>query len=92
METYYGFIEKIWDLDYRENLKVPQWIRLPNRVKNDNYGMTNANFRFLSYREQSFVLAKDVTQVFDVKDPDPDNREEQRIVLQGKRKIVGVEN
>jgi hypothetical protein len=92
METYYGFIEKIWDLDYRENLKVPQWIKLPNRVKNDNYGMTNANFRFLSYREQSFVLAKDVTQVFDVKDPDPDNREEQRIVLQGKRKIVGVEN
>jgi hypothetical protein len=54
--------------------------------------MTNVNFRFLSYREQSFVLAKDVTQVFDVKDPDPDNREEQRIVLQGKRKIVGVEN
>jgi hypothetical protein len=91
-ETYYGFIEKIWDLDYRENLKVPQWIRLPNRVKNDNYGMTNVNFRFLSYREQSFVLTKDVTQVFDVKDPDPDNREEQRIVLQGKRKIVGVEN
>jgi hypothetical protein len=39
-----------------------------------------------------FVLAKDVTQVFYIKDLDPANREEHHIVLQGKRKIVGVEN
>jgi hypothetical protein len=87
-ETYYGFIEKIWELEYRENLKVPlfrcQWIRLPNRVKTDKYGMTNVNFRCLSYREQPFVLVKDVTQVFYVKDPDPANKEEHHIVLQGK--------
>jgi hypothetical protein len=54
-ETYYGFIEDIWELEYRENLKVSlfrcQWIRLPNGVKTDKYGMTNVNFRFLSYRE-----------------------------------------
>jgi hypothetical protein len=30
-------------------------------VKTDNYGMTNVNFRFLSYREQPFVLVKDPT-------------------------------
>jgi hypothetical protein len=54
--------------------------------------MTNFNFRFVDYREQPFVLAKDVTQVFFVKDPDPANKEEHRIVLQGKRKIVGVED
>jgi hypothetical protein len=54
--------------------------------------MTNVNFRFLSYREQPFVLAKDVTQVFYVKDPDPANKVEHHIVLQGKRKIVGVED
>jgi hypothetical protein len=56
-------------------LKVPlfhcQWIRLPNGVKTDKYGMTNVNFRFLSYREQPFILAKYVTQVFYIKDPDP---------------------
>jgi hypothetical protein len=69
-----------------------QWIRLPNGVKTDKYGMTNVNFRFLSYREQPFVLTKDITQVFYVKDPDPTNREEHHIVLQGKRKIVGVED
>jgi hypothetical protein len=54
-ETYYGFIEEIWELEYKENLKVSlfrcQWIRLPNGVKTDMYGMTNVNFRFVSYRE-----------------------------------------
>jgi hypothetical protein len=95
-ETYYGFIEEIWELEYRENLKVPlfrcQWIRLPNGVKTDKYGMTNVNFRFVSYREQQFVVAKDVTQVFYIKDPDPANKEEHHIILQGKRKIIGAGN
>jgi hypothetical protein len=70
-ETYYGFIEDIWELEYIENLKVPlfycQWIRLSNRVKTNKYGMTNVNFRFLGYREHPIVLAKDVTQVFYVR-------------------------
>jgi hypothetical protein len=83
-------------MEYRENLKVSlfhcQWIRLLNGVKTDKYGMTNVNFRFLGYREQSFVLAKDVTQFFYIKDPDPANKEEHHIVLQGNRKIVGVED
>jgi hypothetical protein len=69
-----------------------QWIRLPNGVKTDKYGITNVNFRFLDYREQPFVLAKDVTQVFYVKDPDPASRKEHHIILQGKRKIIGVED
>ena len=54
--------------------------------------MTTVNFKFVGYREQPFVLAKDVTQVFYAKDPDPANKEERHIVLQGKRKIVGVED
>jgi hypothetical protein len=95
-ETYYRFIEDIWELEYRENLKVPlfhcQRIRLPNRLKTNKYGMTNVNFRFLGYREQPFVLVKDVTQVFYVKDPDPAIKEQHHIVLQGKIKIIGVED
>jgi hypothetical protein len=87
-ETYYGFIEEIWELEYRKFLKVPlfrcQWIRLPDGVKIDKYDMTNVNFRFLNYREQPFVLAKDVTQVFYVKELYPANKEEHHIVLQGK--------
>jgi hypothetical protein len=61
-------------------------------VKIDKYGMTNINFRFLGYRKQPFFLAKYVTQVFYVKDPDLANREEHHIVLQEKRKFVGVED
>jgi hypothetical protein len=89
-------MEEICELEYRESLKVLlfrcQWIRLPNGVKTDKYGMTNVNFWFLGYKEQPFVLAKDVTQVLYVKDPNPANREEHHIVLQGKRKIVVVED
>jgi hypothetical protein len=43
-----------------------QWIRLSNGVKTDKYGMTNVNFKFLGYRDQLFVLAKDVKQVYKV--------------------------
>jgi hypothetical protein len=70
-ETYYRFMEEIWELEYWEKLKVQlfhcQWIRLPNGVKTDKNGMTNVNFRFLGYRERPFVLAKYATQVFYVK-------------------------
>jgi hypothetical protein len=61
-------------------------------VKTDKYGLTNVNFRFLSYKEQPFVLAKNVTPVFYVKDLDPSNKEEHHIILQGKRKIIGIED
>jgi hypothetical protein len=72
-ETYYGFIEEIRESEYQENVKVPlfhyEWVGLQNGVKIDKYGMTTVNFKFVSYREQLFVLAKDITQVFYVKDP-----------------------
>jgi hypothetical protein len=48
--------------------------------------MTNVNFRFLGYKEQPFVLVKDVTQVFYVKDPDPTNKEEHHTFLRKKKK------
>jgi hypothetical protein len=48
-------------------------------------------FYFSVTENNNFVLAKDVTQVFYVKDPDLANREEHHIILQGKRKNVEVE-
>jgi hypothetical protein len=54
--------------------------------------MTNVNFKLLSYRKQSFVLSKDITQFFYVKDSYQANKEEHHIVLQGKRKIVRIED
>jgi hypothetical protein len=59
-ETYYGFIEEIWELEYRENLKLPlfhcQWIRLPNRVKTDKHGMTNVKDPDPANKEEHYII------------------------------------
>jgi hypothetical protein len=60
-----------------------------NGVKIDKHGMTIIKFKFVSYRKQLFILTKDVTQVFYVNDSANKDR---HIVLQGKRKIGGVED
>ena len=58
-------------------------------VRVDKYGMTIIDLKHTAYRDDPFVLANDVTQVLYIKDPAAKDR---HVVLQGKRKIVGVEN
>ena len=104
--NYYGVIEEIWELDYGP-IKVAlfrcQWVSLGG-VTLDRYGMTIVDLNKIGYKEEPFVLAKDVTQVFYVKDMSSkpkksanklENKSEvepkRHIVLPGKRKIVGVE-
>ena len=73
----------------------------------DQYGMTIVDFKKIGYKDEPFVLAKDVTQVFYVKDisskpkkksdktsqaDKAGNEPKRRIVLSGKRKVVGVED
>src|SRR6185369_13396097 len=93
-------------------LKIPlfcfQWVKLIGKgVDIDEYGMTTVDLKELGYRDEPFVLAKDVTQVFYVQDMSskPKNGKSRNkssflgagdepkchIVLAGKRKIVGVE-
>jgi hypothetical protein len=110
-ETYYGYIEKIWELDYGPTFKVPlfrcKWFKLTGGgVKVDEqYGMTMVYFKNLGYLDEPFILAKDVAQVFYVKDMSskPRKRKDKKtntscdnpkhhIVLSGKRNIVGVED
>ena len=70
-----------------------------------NYGMTTVDLNNTAYRDEPFVLAADVTQVFYVKDMStkphkrrirknvPSDEEPKRhIVLLGKKKIMGVED
>ncbi|KAK1631840.1 hypothetical protein QYE76_006155 [Lolium multiflorum] len=110
--TYYGYIEEIWELDYGPSFKVPlfrcKWFKLTGGgVKVDQqYGMTMVDFNNLGYLEEPFVLAKDVAQVFYVKDMSskPRKRKDKKmistscddpkrhIVLSGKGNIVGVED
>jgi hypothetical protein len=42
--TYYRYIQDIWELDYGARLQIPvfkcQWVKHPNGVSMDNYGLT----------------------------------------------------
>ena len=72
-DTYYGYIEEIWELDYGPNFKMPlfrcQWVKLSGGVvTKDEYEMTIVDLNSLGYRDEPFDLAQDVAQVFYVKD------------------------
>jgi hypothetical protein len=73
-DTYYGYIEEIWELDYGPSFKVPmfrcKWVKLDGVgvMVDQLYGMTTADLKNLGYRDEPFVLANDVAQVFYVKD------------------------
>ena len=67
------------------------------------YGMTTVDLNNLGYKDEPFVLAKDVNQVFYAKDMstkpkkgennnDSDNKPKRHIVLSGKRNIVGIKD
>ena len=69
-DTYYGWIDEIWQLNYGP-LKVPllrcKWVGLDG-VKIGKHGMTTMELELLAYEEEPFVLARNVSQVFYVKD------------------------
>ena len=53
-------------------------------------GATTVDLNSMGYRDEPFVLAKDVVQVFYTLDLG--NNEGRHIVLQGKRKVIDVYN
>ena len=55
----------------------------------DRYGMRTIDFKHLAYLDEPFVFAKDVVQVFYGKGL---AHEGWHVVLQGKRKIIGVKD
>jgi hypothetical protein len=110
-DTYYGYIEEIWELDYGSTFKVTlfwcSWVNMNGEgVKVDQlYGITIVDLKNLGYRDEPFVLANDVAQVFYVMDMSSrpkkrknketntsDDEPRRYIVLLGKRNIVGVED
>jgi hypothetical protein len=100
-DSYYGVIEEIWELDY-ELLKIPlfccQWVnQAGGGVTIDQYGMKIVDFKKIGYKDELFVLAKDVTQVFYVNDissktkkdmsgKSKNDKPKRHIVLPGKKK------
>ena len=84
-----------------------KWVKLTGGgVQVDKlYGMTTVDLNNLGYRDEPFVLANDVAQVFYVKDMSTKPKKEKNkqmntsydepkrhIVLSGKRNIMGVED
>ncbi|XP_066374438.1 uncharacterized protein [Miscanthus floridulus] len=111
IQTYYGRIEEIWELDYVPNFKVPlfrcQWVKLTGGgvTVDKEYGMTTVDLNNIGYKEEPFVLAADVSQVFYVKDMSTKskrgknedinsmiNEPKRHIILSGKINIVGIED
>ncbi|GJV43496.1 transposon protein, CACTA, En/Spm sub-class [Tanacetum coccineum] len=91
-KSYYGVIQEIWELDYL-SFTIPmlkcKWVNNEGGLKVDDYGFTSVNLSTNGYTYEPFILAKQANQIFFVEDPS-DSR--WHIVLQGKRRIVGVEN
>jgi hypothetical protein len=70
--TYYGQIEEIWELDY-VGLKVAlfrcRWVTNGKRaVSKDKDGYVSVDFRVFCRKNEPFVFANDVEQVFYVPD------------------------
>ena len=89
--TYYGFIEEIWELDYgrlKAALFCCLWVWL-EEITTNRKEFTTVDLTKTAYRDDPFVLAKDVMQIFYV--GDNKTKGKLKIVLKGKRKIVGVD-
>jgi hypothetical protein len=71
-DTYYGQIEEIWELNY-VGLKVAlfrcRWVTNGKRaLSKDKYGYVSVDLRVFGYKNEPFVFANDVEQVFYVPD------------------------
>ena len=89
--TYYGFIEEIWELDYgplKPALFHCQWVRV-DEINIDREGFCTVDLNKTAYKDDPFVLAKDVIQIFYASDNV--TKGARQVVLEGKRKIVGVD-
>nr|AAM19042.1 putative transposon [Oryza sativa Japonica Group]ABB47166.1 transposon protein, putative, CACTA, En/Spm sub-class [Oryza sativa Japonica Group] len=71
--TYYDRIEEIWELNY----------------STDKEGFTLVDLSKVGYADEPFLLAKQVKQIFYIKDP---SNKKMHIVRDGKCRIVGVDN
>ena len=90
--SYYGFVEEIWELDYRKfdiPLFMCKWVDNRRGVKVDEDGFILVDFSKAGYKDDPFILARQATQVFYVTDPADRSR---HVVLPGKRRIIGIDN
>jgi hypothetical protein len=90
IDTYYGQIEEIWELGY-VGLKVAlfrcRWVTNgKSAVRKDKYGYVSFDLWVFGYRNEPFVFANDVEQVFYVPDLAKNNWS---VVMPGKKDCWG---
>jgi hypothetical protein len=65
-DTYYGYIEEIWEFEYGPTFKIPlfrcKWVKLTGGgvVVDQKYGMTTVDLNNLAYMDEPFVLANGI--------------------------------
>nr|XP_025878555.1 uncharacterized protein LOC112937837 [Oryza sativa Japonica Group] len=91
-QSYFGFSEEIWEIDYGHTMQFPifkcQWVKYPNGVNVDKFSLTVVDLASVGHKDDPWVLANRVAQVFYVKDPSNLKKD---IVQPGKQKILGVD-
>jgi len=70
--SYFGVIEEIWEVDYvkfRVSIFKCKWVDSNTGVNVDDFGFTLVDLSKIGYKENLFIMAYQVKQVFYVKDP-----------------------
>jgi hypothetical protein len=66
-----------------------QWVKHPHDIEVDEYGFIIVDLRNVGHKDEPWVLASTVAQMFYVLDPKDDKK---HIVVPGKQRVVGVDN
>jgi hypothetical protein len=89
-DTYYGQIEEIWELDYvglKAALFRCTWVTNgKSAVSKDKYDYISVDLRVFGYKNEPFVFANDVEQVFYLPDLAKKNWS---VVMPGKKDCWG---
>jgi hypothetical protein len=70
--VYYFYIEEIWKLNYGMSVQIPrfkyQWVKHPQGVRIDDYGFTIVDLTNVGHKDEPWVLAAILAQVFYILD------------------------
>jgi hypothetical protein len=84
--AYYGYIEEIQELNYGMSIQIPifkcPWVKHPQGVEIDDYGFTIIDVTNVTHKDEPWVLAVIVAQVFYILDS---KDEKKYIVVPGKQ-------
>jgi hypothetical protein len=64
LNTYYGYIDEIWELAYGLSLWIPifkcQWVKHPQGVELDEYGFTLVDHNNVGHKDDPWILPEHV--------------------------------